>query len=123
MIIIVAADRLFASYDVFEAKINSFISVPKSKYKLAIGTYKGLDDMIKIYCRTHGIKKYPVGNKKTDVYQKYSEIIKKCVALDDDCVFVIFSNSRDQAVENLRAIGINNDVSVHIVNYREFKVN
>ena len=123
MIIIVATDKLFASYDVFEAKIDSLIGVPKKKHKLAIGTYRGTDAMIKTYAKTHHIGTVPVGNDEKDAYQKYSKIVKQCAALDDECVFVIFAGSRDQAVEDLRAIGINNDVAVHIVNYRNFRVN
>lgn len=122
MIIIIAADKLFARYDALEAKLDSLIGVPKKRYKLAVGTYKALDDMLKNYAKSKKINTISAGNKERDVYQKYRKICKRCVCLDDECVFVIFSNGRDQQVEDLKSIGINNGIAVHIVNYNSFRV-
>lgn len=122
MIIIVAADKLFARYDVLEAKLDSLIGVPKKRYKLAIGTYKTLDDMLKNYAKSKKITTISIRNKERDAYQKYRRICKECISLDEECVFVIFSSGRDQQVEDLRAIGINNNMAVHVVNYHNFKV-
>ena len=122
MIIIVAADKLFARYDVLEAKLDSLIGVPKKRYKLAVGTYKALDDMLKNYAKSKKINTISVGNKERDLYQKYRKICKQCVCLDDECVFIIFSNGRDQQVEDVKSIGINNGIAVHIVNYNSFRV-